>query len=287
MSDLAKSSTRYTVVSHQWLAEHLGDADLRILDTRSNVMDYFPGHVPGAVHLSDFSLRAPIDGLPVQYLDTSVLAGLFHQAGVTDGMQVVVYAEAEQTIGATMAIYALELLGFDRVSYLDGGWPVYRDTESASQEYPSYQSADSDLKARPNRGIGIQLEELTHHLEQEGSVLIDARPARYYLAQPPRTWIRDGHVPGAINIDWHGLMHANNLSLLRPTAELEALFAAMRVNREQDIVVMCGTSREASMEYFVLKHLLGFPRVRLYEGSWTEWSAHPELPVETEPTVLP
>lgn len=276
-------STRYNVVTPEWVAEHHKDADVRILDTRSDVMLYFPGHVPNAVHLADFSLRAPIEGFPVQYLPLESLAALFARAGVDDSSHVVVYADGEMTIGASMTLYALELLGHERASYLDGGFSAFRKTHQPSQAYPEFSSAT--VTVYDKREIGIHLPEVAQHLEHEGAVIIDARPANFYLGQPPKTWMRDGHIPGAINIDWHGLMQ-DDIATLRPVDDLERIYADAGVERSQDIVVTCGTSREASMEYFVLKHVLGFPRVRLYEGSWTEWSAHPELPMETKPVTL-
>ncbi|MGC9221293.1 MAG: sulfurtransferase [Solirubrobacteraceae bacterium] len=258
------------VVSPEWVAEHAGDEGVRVLDTRSDVMDYFPGHVPNAVHLSDFSLRGLIARLPVQYHQLAELAGLFGRAGVSDADHVVVYAEGEQTIGATTALYALEPIGHEQANYMDGGWPAYKASQAAGQAYPLQLSQEGTLTPRNNRGIDVAREEVKTHLEGSKTVIIDSRPSHFYLAPPPHSWMRNGHIPGAINIDWHGLMDPGNMALLRPLEQLEAIYSRAGVARAQDIIVTCGTSREASMECFVLKHVLGFPRVRRYEDSWME-----------------
>jgi thiosulfate/3-mercaptopyruvate sulfurtransferase len=93
--------------------------------------------------------------------------------------------------------------------------------------------------------------------------------------------MRNGHIPGAINVDWHQLMDPNNPHQFKSVADMQAIFDANGVKKTDNIILYCGTSREASVEFMVMRHLLGYPNVRLYEGSWTEYSAHPELPMRT------
>ena len=93
--------------------------------------------------------------------------------------------------------------------------------------------------------------------------------------------MRNGHIPGAINIDWHSLTDSSNPHKFKSLDEIEKILADKKVEKSQNIIVYCGTSREASHGYFVLKHILIYPSLRLYEGSWTEFSSHPELEMET------
>ncbi len=271
------------LVNSTWLAAHVNDENVRILDVRSDVMNYFPGHVPNAVHLSDFSLRAPKHGVPAQYLDPESLRHLFALAGVTDEHHVVVYSQGEGVIGATMAMYALNLIGHTRVSLLDGGWTAYRNTQSASQSYPRSPTGPLTVRTAPDT-MSASLEDVKNQLGKQKVTFIDARPEGAYLGVET-TWMRNGHIPGALNVDWHSLVEGANLHKVRPLEEIKALLAQKGVRRDQDVIVYCGTSREASILYFTLKHLLGYPRVRLYEGSWTEYSSHPELKAETDRPV--
>ncbi|TSA79933.1 sulfurtransferase [Deinococcus detaillensis] len=267
------------LVNSTWLSAHLNDENLRVLDVRSDVMQYLPGHVPNAVHLSDFSLRAPKNGVPAQYLNPESLCHLFALAGVTDDHHVVVYSQGEGVIGATMTMYALNLIGHTDVSLLDGGWTAYRNTQRVSQQYPAYGAAQLTVRPAPD-AMSISLEELKDQLATKRATFVDARPEGAYLGVES-TWMRNGHLPGALNVDWHSLVEGANLHQLRPPEEIKALLELKGVRKDQNIVVYCGTSREASILYFILKHLLDYPRVRLYEGSWTEYSSFPELKMET------
>lgn len=269
------------IVTPEWLFEHKDDANVRILDVRSDVMNYMPGHVHNAVHLADFSLRAPTHGIPVQYLEPHALEHLFRRASVNEGQQVVVYSADAGVIGASMAMYALGLIGHTNVSFLDGGWLAYRNQFGGTQEFP-FGLPDGTVTAKaPAQAQGVTLEEVKALIGQSGVKFVDARPAGAYLGVE-KTWIRNGHIPGAVNIDWHSMVEGHNWHKLRPLEELQALVEKAGVRPEDDVVVYCGTSREASLSYFVFKHVLNFPRLRLYEGSWTEYSSDPANVVETK-----
>lgn len=108
---------------------------------------------------------------------------------------------------------------------------------------------------------------------------IDARPAENYTGEA-NVWVRNGHIPGAVNVTWKTLMDEKNPHKLKPPAEIQKIFADAGITKDDDIIFYCGTSREASLEYVILKHLFGFPRVRLYEGSWAEYATHADLKVE-------
>lgn len=96
-----------------------------------------------------------------------------------------------------------------------------------------------------------------------------------------KIWTRNGHIPGAVNVPWKSLVEENNSHKFKPVDAMRKVFADKGIRETDDIIVYCGTSREASLEYMVLKHILRFPKVRLYEGSWAEYSNHKDLPVET------
>lgn len=271
-----RAAAAISLLTPQWLEQHAGDPNVRVLDVRPNVYDYFAGHVPGAVHLADSALRFPFEGYPTQYPETFMLAQILSRAGVKKGDKVVLYSDGDNILGATMTAYLLERIGHTDIAIVDGGW---RDLSGlkVSQEYPQYKPSPIDVL--DNRGVRAVIDDVKAAIGKE-TKFIDARPANVYRGEV-KTWIRNGHIPGAYSIPWKTLVEENNSHKLKPLADLRAAFGAKGFKETDDIIVYCGTSREASIEYFVLKHLLKFPRVRLYEGSWAEYSNHKDLQVET------
>ncbi len=266
------------LVTPQWLEQNAADPNIRVIDVRQNVYDYFAGHVPGAVHLADSAMRFPFEGYPTQYPETFMIGQLLSRAGVKKGNRVVLYSDSDGVLGATMVAYLLERVGHTDIAIVDGGWGDYK-TLRTSQEYPQYKSASYDVL--DNRVVRASTDDVKAAIGKE-TKFIDARPANVYRGEV-KTWIRNGHIPGAYSIPWKTLVEENNSHKLKPIADLRAAFTAKGFKETDDIIVYCGTSREASIEYFVLKHLLKFPRVRLYEGSWAEYSNHKDLQVETGP----
>lgn len=279
----AKAESQITLVSPQWVAAHCKDPDIRILDVRQDPHAYFAGHVPNAVHLPDSSLRGPSFGLPNQYLGFRALVGVFARAGVRPNQKVVVYSDGEDAIGATMVAYILERIGQSQVMVMNGGWRSFETSEVGTQEFTRY--FPSILGARDNTSCRVTLSQVTPLIGKAGVMFIDARPARAYWGQET-TWLRNGHIPGAISIDWHLLTDPQNPHKFRPLGQLQRLYDLRGVRKTDQIVLYCGTSREASLEYVVLKHLLGYPNVRLYEGSWSEYSSHPELKIDRGPGLI-
>lgn len=272
--------TTVSFVSPQWVAEHRADEGVRILDVRQDPHDYFRGHVPGAVHMADSTLRGPERGVPVQYLPAQQIAELLARAGVTRDRAVVLYSQGEDVLGASMVAYVLERLGHPRVMIMNGGWEDYAASQPVTQAYPSY--VPGRLRVQEDPAIRAQLSDVRWMLGAPGVTFVDARPAPTYRGETD-IWMRSGHIPGALNLHWEELVSPENPHRIRPVEELRRIFAEKGLTPERDIVFYCGTSREASLNFVIARHVLGFPRVRLYEGSWTEYSAQPELPVATGP----
>jgi len=270
--------TRITLVSPEWVAIHATDKGVRVLDTRPNVYDYFVGHVPGAIHLADATLRAPADGLPAQYLEVEMMGKLLARAGIKMTDRIVLYSDDVDVLGATMIAYLLERLGFADVMLMDGGWSGYKASQQLVQDYPAF--AASDLNVSDNQTVRATLKDIKAALNSNGVTIVDARPAKVYRGES-NIWVRNGHIPGAINIEWRKLTDPNNAHKFKGLDELRKVYEEIGLHKDRDIIVYCGTSREASLEYIVLKHLLGFSKVRLYEGSWAEYAVHPELNIET------
>ncbi|HRH40216.1 MAG TPA: sulfurtransferase [Pyrinomonadaceae bacterium] len=279
--DDPKKETRTATIQFvqpEWVAARVNDQNLRIIDARNNVYDYFMGHIPNAVHLPDAALRAPRAGYPTQYLDTFVTSRLLANAGVKKDDRVVIYSDGTSVLGATMLAYLLERVGHKQILIMDGGWEAYKDKNPVAKEYPKYESGGYDIW--DNRTVSVNLEEVKTAVTNAKVKFVDARPAENYTGEA-NVWVRNGHIPGAINVTWKTLMDEKNPHKLKPFAEIQKIYADAGITKDDDIVVYCGTSREASLEYVILKHLLGFPKVRLYEGSWAEYATYSDLKIET------
>ncbi|MCO6510641.1 MAG: sulfurtransferase [Aridibacter famidurans] len=274
-----KRTAEVQVVTPEWFAARVADDDLRILDVRLNVYDYFTGHLPNAVHLADAAMRAPRNGYPTQYLDPFFSGRLLMSAGVKNSDKVAVYSDGDGVLGATMMAYILERIGHNRIYFLDGGFRDFQVSQRAVQEYPEYGQVPS-YDTRDNNTIAATTEDVKNAIGKEGVKFIDARPPNVFAGEV-KIWTRNGHIPGAVNIPWKTLVEENNSHKFKPLDQLRKVFADKGIRESDDIIVYCGTSREASLEYLVLKHVLKFPKVRPYEGSWAEYSNHKDLPVAT------
>lgn len=272
------TDNQFSVMTPVWVSEHNTDPTVRVLDVRSDPQEYFIGHIANAVNMADNTVRGPYLGVPVQYLPPDMLRELLMRAGVRDGQTVVVYSDGANVLGATMVAYVLEKLGYAQTGIVDGGWSAYKAANlPVSQLYPTYQPGT--LTVHENKSISVDLAQVRTAIGNTTIKFIDARPYAAYAGNV-NIWQRNGHIPGAINVDWHSLMDPNNPHKFKSVADMQAIYDAKGIKKSDNIILYCGTSREASLEFMVMRHLLGYPNVRLYEGSWTQYSAIPDLPVE-------
>ncbi len=272
------------------LIEH-ADAARRpvVLDTRGGYKDYFRGHLPTAHHINFDTLRGTDNGVPVQYLPDDLTKALLVRAGVDRTRPHLIYATGaalpnDEILSATMVAYVLEKFGVKDIRILDGGIPAYQAAGfPLTQEY--FGNPPGKLPAAGDAGIGVNVDDVLRLKGQPGVVLVDARPHNEYMGNDD-VWLRKGHIPGAISFHWARLMEKDNTHKFRPFAQTKAELAAAGVTPDKNIVVYCGTSREGSLLRFYLRHVAGYPNVRLYEGSWKEYAALKQHPAETKENRL-
>jgi thiosulfate/3-mercaptopyruvate sulfurtransferase len=257
-----------------------------VLDTRGGYKDYFRGHLPTAHHINFDTLRGTDQGVPVQYLPDDLTKALLIRAGVDRDRTHIIYATGaalpnDEILSATMVAYVLEKFGVKDIRIVDGGIPAWKAARfPVTQEY--YGNPPGKLPAKGAPGIGLNVEAVLKNKGKPGTVLVDARPMNEYLGNDD-VWLRKGHIPGAISFHWARLMEPDNTHKFKPFAQVKAELASAGLTPDKEIMVYCGTSREGSLLRFYLRHVAGYPNVRLYEGSWKEYASLKNLPAETAP----
>ncbi len=265
------------MVGPDWLAGHLGKAGLSVIDVRDQKA-YNGGHIPGALSLNPESVRGNVRGLPSVLLPADVLAAHVSLMGITPSDIVVLVCAGEQVRDATLVGMALERLGHRSWGILEGGYEMWvskgkpvdtRLPDLSLSTYPAEMKTD-DFTVDADTVLAES---------KRGAVILDVRPADYYTGAK-KDEARGGHIPGAVNRDFSmDLAAPGSGAVFKPLQELEAAYTALIPGKNTPVIVHCRTGHQASQTYFLLRHLLGYGKVRWYDAGWTDWAARPELPV--------
>jgi len=256
-----------------------------VIDTRGGYKDYFRGHLPTAHHLNFDTLRGTDLGVPVQYLPDDLTKALLIRAGVDRNKTHILYATGDELpndeiLSTSMVAYVLEKFGVEDIRVVDGGLAEWQKQNlPTTQEY--FGNPPGRLPEASKKSIGIDVEELLSKKYKANVVLVDARPHNEYIGQDD-VWLRKGHIPGAISFHWARLMEKDNTHKFIAKDKAIAELTSAGLTKDKEIIVYCGTSREGSLLRFYLAHVVGFPNVRLYEGSWKEYASLKEYPAETK-----
>ncbi|GIW53228.1 MAG: sulfurtransferase [Gemmatimonadales bacterium] len=270
------------LVSTQWLAQHLRDPSVVVIHVGRDSASYKAGHIPGARLLLLSSILIQPPNLPNELPPVPDLVRAFEAAGVRNDRFVVLYGDLGG-LAAARAFFTLDYLGLgDRAALLDGGLEVWRaegrPVESAAPGALSEGSGSLEVRPRPE--IVVDAEWIARRLGRRDLVLIDARPQAEYSGKEPGAGIaRPGHIPGAVNFFWREALVSQERPLLLDRETLEARYRSLGVKEGVEIVTYCRTGMQASHTYFVLRYLGYSPR--MYDGSYIDWNARAELPVET------
>ncbi len=265
------------VVSAEWLAGQLKTPGLVVLHAGTS-KDYEAGHIPGA-RLIELAAIAPpgASGLRLEVPEEAVLLRALEAAGISDNSRVVVYAGGP-VLAATRVWFTLDLVGLAaRASILDGGLPAWRAAGQPVSTDPPAAAGPGNLNARIHAERLAKVEWIREHLTDPGTVILDARLPQFYLGTDPGTMPRAGRIPGARNVPYTGLFDKEGRLL--PEAELRRLLGVGPDAGSKKYVAYCHIGLQATSVYFAARRL-GLD-VRLYDGSFQEWSGMPNLPVET------
>jgi thiosulfate/3-mercaptopyruvate sulfurtransferase len=272
------------LVTTDWLAEHLGQPGLVVVESDEDVLLYETGHIPGAVKVDwHTDLNDPVTR---DYLDAAGFAELMRRKGIGRDTTIVFYGD-KSNWWAAYALWVFSLFGHPDVRLLDGGrtkWeaegrPMTTDAATpAPAEYPVVERNDVAIRAFRD--------DVLAHL---GKPLVDVRSPDEFTGRllhmanyPQEGALRGGHIPGAKSVPW--ARAANEDGTFKSREELEALYRSeVGLSPDDDVVVYCRIGERSSHTWFALTHLLGFERVRNYDGSWTEWGNSVRVPIEREP----
>ena len=253
-----------------------------VIDVRTDVFAYLKGHLPGAEYLNTETLRASEGGIPTRLLSAGAYGELFSRLGVDPALPVVIYSAGEsRNIDATFLAWLLAGFGHPKVFVLDGGFFKWQlEQRPVVQPYPRIPvTRFPDGAFQPEAVSREQVEGAVG----EGAILVDARPPDQY-AGTAGAQMRRGHIPGAISHYWQDDLTQEGFGhVWKPAAELRRAYEAQGITPDKDIIAYCNSATEASHVHFTLRYLLGYPRVRIYVGSWTEWAEDERLPVATGP----
>jgi thiosulfate/3-mercaptopyruvate sulfurtransferase len=275
----AGASNLPRLVSTDELAAWLKQGQVTLVDVRSDVVTYLKDHLPGAVYLNPETLRASDGGVPTQLLSARSYGELFARLGLNFSAPVVIYSAGEtRNIDATFVSWLLAGFGHSRVFLLDGGYFKWQlEQRPLVRRYPRIRIGD--FPERPFRPEMVSLAEVQQAMAA-GDVLVDARPPDQYAGEAGAQ-MRRGHIPGAISHYWQDDLAQQGFGRVwKPAADLRASYIGQGITPDRNIIVYCNSSTEASHLHFALRNLLGYPRVRIYVGSWTEWAEREELPIE-------
>jgi len=257
-----------------------------VLDTRGGYKDYFRGHLPTAHHINFDTLRGTAEAVPVQYLPDDLTKALLIRAGADKDRLHLVYATGaelpnDEILSTTMVVYVLEKFGIQNIKIVDGGFAEWKKQGfEPGRDY--FGNPAGSLPDEGNPGIAANVDDVQAFAGKPGNVLVDARPLNEFQGDDD-VWLRKGHIPGAISFHWARLVEKDNTHKFKPFSETKAELEKAGITKDKNIIAYCGTSREGSLLLFYLKHVAGYPNVRLYEGAWKEyvWLKGKCLPAET------
>jgi thiosulfate/3-mercaptopyruvate sulfurtransferase len=277
---LAASAPMPRLISTDELAQRQTKGPVLLLDVRTDVFAYLKGHLPGAEYLNTETVRASEGGIPTRLLSADEYRALFARLGVDFARPVVIYSAGEShNIDATFLAWLLAAFGHPDVAVLNGGFFKWQlEQRTVVQPYPRVPTAPAtDRPFQPEAAALRDVREgMTH-----GVLLVDARPPDQY-AGTAGAQMRHGHIPGAINHYWQDDLTQEGFGhVWKSLDDLRKAYAAQGITPDRNIITYCNSATEASHVYFTLRYLLGYPRVRIYVGSWTEWAEDASLPIET------
>jgi thiosulfate/3-mercaptopyruvate sulfurtransferase len=272
------------LVSTDWVAQHLNDPKVRLVESNEDLLLYDTSHIPGAVKVdwtNDLN-----DQLIRDYIDRDRLQRLLRSKGIDNDTTIVFYGD-KNNWWATYAFWVLKLFGIEGIRLMDGGRLRWVDEgRPLTTDVPSYRAGNIAVGQRNDAPVRAFRDEVLKHVEKRGQ-LVDVRSPEEFRGErlhmpdyPSEGAVRGGHIPGAKSIPWAKAIDPDTHTF-RPAGELKKLYQQDNdLGPDAETIAYCRIGERSSHTWFALTYLLGFDAVRNYDGSWTEWGNGVRLPVE-------
>lgn len=274
------------LVSTDWVAEHLEDPEVRIVESDEDVILYEVGHIPGAVKV-DWHTELQ-DTIVRDYVGTEAFEKLASEKGIANDHTVVFYGD-KSNWWACYAFWVFKLFGHEKCKIMNGGRQKWMDEgREFTKEVPNYPATNYKVAGDNADAIRAFREDVSKHI-QNRLPLVDVRSPGEFTGEllhmedyPQEGALRGGHIPGAASIPWGTAV--NEDQTFKSPQELWSIYREQNnLDPEENIVAYCRIGERSSHTWFVLTYLLGYPHVRNYDGSWTEWGNLVRAPIEKGP----
>ena len=277
------------LVSTEWVHEHLNDPKIRIVEVDYDpTANYQLGHIPGAV-LFDWrkDLNHPLQrDIPTK----NQVEQLFSKNGITNETKLVLYGDFNNWFAA-YAFWDLQYYQVKNTVLMNGGRKKWIDEDKPlTRDIPQYPSTRF-VAGQPDESVRVYLRQALDLYNKPNVKLVDVRGPKEFTGEilappeyPTEHAQRGGHIPGAVNIPWSQAVNADGA--FKPYEDIKKLYEAQGVTSDKDIIAYCRIGERSSFTWFVLKYLLGYPKVRNYDGSWTEWGNLVRNPIEKPPVTI-
>ncbi len=270
------------LVETEWVAAHSNDPDVRIIESDEDPLLYSIGHVPGAVQVDWFStLQHPVRR---DFLTQEKFEEVASKLGITNDTTVVFYGDKSNWF-ACYALWLFQYYGHKNVKIMNGGrlkWE--KENRPLVKEVPMYAATTYHAK-KADKSIRAFRDEVLKQSKAK-KPLVDVRSPKEYSGElismpnyPQEGATRGGHIPGAVSIPWAQAVNEADATFKTPE-ELRALYEGKGIKSDEDVIAYCRIGERSSLTWFVLKYLLGYPNVKNYDGSWTEWGNLVDAPIE-------
>ncbi|MFC4426678.1 sulfurtransferase [Deinococcus navajonensis] len=279
------SYAKDVLVSTDWVAEHLGQPGIRLIEVDEDILLYDTGHIPGAVKLDwQTDLWHPVQR---DFITPEEVSALLGRLGVRPDDQIILYGD-KSNWWAAYAYWFLSYSGVQGLKLMNGGRQKWvAEGREQTTDAPQVTATDYPALTRDD-SLRAYRDEVKAHLEsvQAGrGALVDVRSPDEFSGKvthmpnyPQEGVLRGGHIPGARSIPW--AKATNEDGTFKSAEELRALYEGEGVTPDKDVIAYCRIAERSSHSWFVLRELLGYPKVRNYDGSWTEWGNSVGLPIE-------